>query len=235
MREVVLDTETTGLSPVEGHRIVEIGCLELRNKMPTGARFHRYVNPEREIPEEVSRIHGLTNEDLANKERFGEIADELVKFLGEENRIVIHNAEFDLPFLNDELARAGFSEIPESRVFDTLALAREKYPGQSNSLDALCRRFRINTARRKERHGALVDAALLAEVYIDLTDSRVPSLELEEPVRASARIGDAKPRPQELPPLSTPEERARHAEMLEGLGEQPIWRLYLTGEGDPAR
>ncbi len=230
MREVMLDTETTGLSPLEGHRIVEIGCVELRNKVP-GARFHRYVNPQREIPEEVTRIHGLTREDLEGKPLFSDIADDLLAFLDSADKIVIHNAEFDLPFVNDELARAGKRVIDEDRVFDTLKEAREKYPGQRNSLDGLCQRFHINTARRKASHGALLDAELLAEVYIDLTNSRMPDLDLDEPALAAA-VSTSGPRPAPLPSLLTAEEKARHAQLLKDLGETPVWHDYLTEEGE---
>ena len=229
VREIVLDTETTGLSPAAGHRMVEIGCVELEGRVPTGGNFHRLINPERDVPAEVVHIHGLTTEDLASQRTFAEIAEELLAFLGDAD-LVIHNAEFDLAFLNSELSRVGLDEISQKRVIDTLLLARNKFPGQSNSLDGLCKRFGIDRSKRKT-HGALIDAELLAEVYIDLTDSRLRSLELEFDSDADEISAAAVPvRPEPLEPLSTEEEREKHRAFVKTLGQKAIWNEYLDPE-----
>ncbi|MCL2385457.1 MAG: DNA polymerase III subunit epsilon, partial [Alphaproteobacteria bacterium] len=170
MREIIFDTETTGLDAGDGHRIVEIGCVELFNIIPTGESFHLYLNPERDMPEEAFRVHGLSTAFLADKPLFAQVAGDLLKFIGEA-KIVAHNAEFDLQFLNKELDRLGLPLFVKDRVVDTLALARRKFPGATNSLDALCARFGIDTSRRT-KHGALLDAELLAEVYAELTGGR---------------------------------------------------------------
>jgi DNA polymerase III subunit epsilon len=170
MREIVLDTETTGLDPRKGHRVVEIGCVELLNRIPTGETFHRYLNPERDMPEEAFRVHGLSAAFLADKSVFASVAADFVKFV-DGAKIVAHNAQFDLRFLNAELNRLGIGPIPPSRVTDTLALARRKFPRAANSLDALCLRYDIDTLERS-KHGALLDAELLAEVYRELKGSR---------------------------------------------------------------
>ena len=226
MREITVDTETTGISPVQGHRVVEVGCVEMVHRVPTGRTFHRFVNPERDVPEESVKVHGLRSEDLQGKPVFREIADDLLGFLGEAT-LVMHNAEFDVAFLNAELSRAGRAEIAASRTVDTLELARKKFPGQSNSLDALGKRFRIDLSRRRKRHGALLDAELLAEVYVDLTDSRQQRLTLE-PVQVAqrGRSGPAPQRPAPLGPLSTAEERARHRAFVDGLGANALWKEY---------
>jgi DNA polymerase-3 subunit epsilon len=176
MREIVIDTETTGLNPEDGHRIVEIGCIELERGVPTGRTWHRYVNPERPMPSAAEEIHGITDALLADKPPFATVADELVGFLGDAP-LVIHNAAFDLGFLNAELARCGRTALAPARVVDTVELARRKYPGLPASLDALCKRFSIDLAAR-EKHGALVDARLLAEVYLELTGGRQATLVL---------------------------------------------------------
>ncbi|MBF0166243.1 MAG: DNA polymerase III subunit epsilon [Alphaproteobacteria bacterium] len=176
MREIVFDTETTGLDPNSGHRIVEIGCVELVNHLPTGNHFHRYLNPERDVPDEVVRVHGLTRDFLANHPTFAEVVADFLDFMGQD-AIVAHNAGFDMGFLNHELGRLGFPPLPMSRVTDTVQLARRKFPGASASLDALCRRFDIDLTVR-DKHGALVDAELLAEVYLELIGGRQPGLEL---------------------------------------------------------
>ena len=176
MREIVIDTETTGLNPEDGHRIVEIGCIELERGVPTGRSWHRYVNPERPMPSAAEEIHGIGDSFLSDKPLFTTVADELVAFLGDAP-LVIHNAAFDLGFLNAELARSGRIALAPARVIDTVELARRKYPGLPASLDALCKRFSIDLAER-EKHGALVDARLLAEVYLELTGGRQASLVL---------------------------------------------------------
>src|SRR5262245_3076685 len=178
MREIVLDTETTGLDPTQGHRMVEIGCIELVNRFPTGKTFHRYLNPERDMPAEALAVHGLTLDFLKDKPLFGTVADELVDFIGEAP-LVAHNAQFDLGFLNAELEREGRTQVARERLVDTLLLARRRHPGGSNRLDDLCTRYGIDNSRRT-KHGALLDAELLAEVYIELIGGRQASLLLAD-------------------------------------------------------
>ena len=174
MKEVILDTETTGLSVKDGHRVVEIGCIELENLIPTKKNFHCYLNPERKVSEKALKIHGYTDEFLSDKQKFKEIADEFLDFI-KEKKIIIHNAEFDLAHLNNELSLIGKSKIVKDNIVDTLELAREKFPGSGVSLDALCKRYHIDNSRRK-KHTALIDCELLAKVYINLLDQREPSL-----------------------------------------------------------
>ena len=176
MREIVLDTETTGLDPLQGHRVVEIGCLELVNHMPTGHSFHVYLNPDRDMPVGAFQVHGLSEAFLADKPRFPEVADDFLAFI-DDGALIAHNASFDMAFLNAELQRAGRPLIPGDRVIDTLALARRKFPGANNGLDALCRRFNVDNSSRT-LHGALLDAELLAEVYLELIGGRQPGLVL---------------------------------------------------------
>ena len=177
MIEIVLDTETTGLSVKDGHRIVEIGCIELENLIPTSKKFHCYLNPERKVSEKALEIHGYTNEFLSTKKKFKEVADEFLKFI-ENKKLIIHNAEFDLGHLNNELNLLGKKRINKDQVVDTLDLAREKFPGSSISLDALCKRFRIDNSKRSY-HTALIDCELLSKVYINLIDQKEPTLNLE--------------------------------------------------------
>ncbi len=185
MREIVLDTETTGLDPLSGHRLVEIGCVELINHLPSGAVFHRYVNPERDVPDEAFRVHGLSAEFLAGHGVFAEVVADFLEFIGDEAPLVIHNAEFDMRFLNAELARLGFAALPRARAIDTVAMARKRFPGAQANLDALCRRFEIDNTHRTH-HGALLDAELLAEVYLQLIGGRQPGLELAVAQAAAA-------------------------------------------------
>jgi DNA polymerase-3 subunit epsilon len=234
VREIVLDTETTGLDPYQGHRLIEIGCIELVNRIPSGQTFHRYVNPRRDIPAEALAVHGLTSEFLRDKPDFEEIVDELMSFIGEAP-LVAHNASFDLGFINAELERAGKPAIPRDRLVDTLLLARRKHPAGPNRLDDLCTRYGIDNARRV-KHGALLDAELLAEVYLELIGGRQAQLVLVEAGNggAAALAGRARmirPRPTALPPRLTEEELAAHAGFLAGLGEQAIWRDYLPAVG----
>jgi len=177
MLEVILDTETTGLSVRDGHRIVEIGCIELDNQIPTTKKFHCYLNPERKVSEKALEIHGYTDEFLLDKKKFAEIADDFLKFI-ENKKLIIHNAEFDLGHLNNELNLLGKKRINKDQVVDTLDLAREKFPGSSISLDALCKRFRIDNSKRSY-HTALIDCELLSKVYINLIDQKEPTLNLE--------------------------------------------------------
>lgn len=219
MREIVVDTETTGLDPRAGHRIVEIACLELSHHVPTGRRFHSYLNPEREIPEDAVAIHGLGAEFLSRQPRFPEIADGLLAFIGADP-LVIHNAGFDLAFLNAELERIGRRPLDSAHV-DTLALARRRFPGAPASLDALCRRFQIDLSGR-DKHGAEIDCTLLAAVYLELLGGRQPGLDLA-PVRSRV-IASAAASPV-LPPRAhapSEEERAAHREMLKTL-RGAIW------------
>ena len=223
MREIILDTETTGLEWKDGHRIVEIGCLELMNHLPTGRTLHHYVNPERAISFGAFEVHGISLELLATKPCFREIARDFLEFL-DDAPILIHNAAFDLGFLNYELSLAGLPPLPNSRVRCTLEMARGKYPGAQNSLDALCRRFGIDNSARS-RHGALLDAELLAEVYLELVGGRQPVLILAdqslglEPIRAGA----ARARPRPLASRLSEEERLAHEAFLATLGSDPVW------------
>ncbi len=222
MREIVLDTETTGLDPGAGDRVVEVACLELVNHVPTGTNFQRYVNPECDMPEEAFRIHGLSGEFLSRHPVFADLVEDFLAFIGDA-KLVIHNAEFDLRFLNTELARLDRPALDQGRVCDTLALARRRFPGAQVSLDALCRRFEIDNSART-LHGALLDCELLAEVYLQLRGGRQPGLELVQ----ESRLGDSKPRqPRTLRPArphapSEDEVRA-HEAMLEKITD-PIWR-----------
>ena len=220
MREIVLDTETTGLSPDDGHRIVEIACLELVNHVPTRRTFRKYVNPERDMPEDALGVHGLSEEFLADKPVFGQVAEEFLTFIGEDP-LVIHNAEFDLKFLNAELAPLGFPSLPGARAVDTLAIARQRYPGAANSLDALCKRFEIDNSARTY-HGALLDCELLAEVYLELIGGRQPGFQLASAAAERARAAERPTRPAR-PHAASEGELEAHAAMLEKLSD-PLWR-----------
>ena len=184
MKEIVLDTETTGLSVRDGHRIVEIGCIELDNLVPTKNIFHFYLNPERKVSEKAFEVHGYSDEFLATKQKFAEIADVFLDFINDK-KIIIHNAEFDIGHLNNELTLVGKQKINNSNVIDTLELARNKFPGSGISLDALCKRFRIDNSKR-EKHTALIDCELLAKVYINLIDQKEPKLNLVENTESKA-------------------------------------------------
>ncbi len=222
MREVVLDTETTGLDPADGHRIVEIACIELFNHLPTGSVFHRYVNPERDVPADALAVHGLTAEFLAQHPPFALIVEELLTFIGAD-RLVIHNAEFDLRFVNAELQRLERPALG-CEIEDTLALARKRYPGAQASLDALCRRFAIDLSART-RHGARLDCELLAAVYLELVGGRQPGLDLAVAVGATDALG-AIHRPARVPRPHAPsaEELIAHAALLDKI-RQPLWRV----------
>jgi len=228
LREIVLDTETTGLDPLGGHRIVEIGCIELVNHLATGASYHTYVNPERDMPAEAQAVHGLSGEFLKTKRRFVEIADEFLAFLGDAP-LVIHNAAFDIAFLNAELARLRLPPLAPGRAIDTLMLSRAKNPAGPHSLDQLCLRYGIDNSRRV-KHGALLDAELLAEVYLELIGGRQPDLVLgEQHVPASlsaARAPITITRPAPLAPRTTPAEAEAHAAFVKTLGEDALWSRY---------
>ena len=230
LREVVLDTETTGLDPDAGHRIVEIGCVELLNHIPTGRNFHTYINPQRDMPAEAFNVHGLSAEFLADKPDFAEVAAEFLAFIGEA-RLVIHNAAFDLAFLNAELKRLGRPAFGAERTVDTLLLARRRHPAGPNRLDDLCQRYGIDNSRRT-KHGALLDAELLAEVYVELIGGRQAALVLDaETVRLADTAAPAAhgPRPHPLEPRLTETERAGHRAFVASLGEGALWRRYLDG------
>ena len=228
MREIVLDTETTGLDPLRGDRLVEIGCVEIFNRMPTGQTFHRHLNPERDMPAEAFAVHGLSSEFLATKPLFAEVADEFLEFIGDAP-LVIHNASFDVSFINAELERVKLPVISRERLVDTLLLARRKHPGVSNRLDDLCSRYAIDNSRRT-KHGALLDAELLAEVYVDLIGARQSQLILaaESHDARTGPHGDMPRRQREVPlaPRVTEEERAAHREFVLTLGDKPIWNDF---------
>ncbi|MCL2715250.1 MAG: DNA polymerase III subunit epsilon [Alphaproteobacteria bacterium] len=229
MREIVLDTETTGLEPRQGDRLVEIGCVEIVNRMPTGQTFHRYLNPERDMPQSAFEVHGLSGEFLATKPLFAAVVDDFLAFIG-DSQLVIHNAPFDIGFINAELERLKRPVISPDRLVDTLLLARRKHPGVSNRLDDLCSRYAIDNSHR-DKHGALIDAELLAEVYIDLIDARQSQLGLvgEEREQGVGASGDA-PRRQRIAALASrvsDEERAAHRAFVATLGDKAIWREYL--------
>ena len=229
MREIVFDTETTGLDPLQGDRLVEIGCIELVNRFPTGKTFHFYFNPERDMPEAAFRVHGLSIDFLKDKPLFAEKAEELMAFLGDA-QLVAHNAMFDLGFLNAELERAGVAGVSRERMIDTLLLARRKHPGGSNRLDDLCVRYSIDNSRRT-KHGALLDAELLAEVYVELIGARQTSLVLSQtatPAVAAGAIMVMRERTVPLAPRLTDEERTAHRSFIGTLGDAAIWRDYLS-------
>jgi len=223
MREIVLDTETTGLDPNAGHRVVEIGCIELINHIPTGETYHQYVNPERAMPDEAFAVHGLSEAFLSQHPVFADVADAFLDFVGDA-KLVIHNAVFDIKFLNAELERLDQPVIPLSRAIDTVQLARQRFPGAQASLDALCRRFEIDNSARN-LHGALLDADLLSLVYLELIGGRQPGLELATASRTARTRARAVERPLRpaRPHAPTSEEDAAHAAMLEKVSD-PIWR-----------
>ena len=220
VREIVLDTETTGFDPKTGDRMVEIGCIELENLLPTGRVFHKLINPNRIISAEVVRVHGITNEKVRNAPFFADLADELHDFIGDAP-VIAHNAAFDRNFINFELALCGRAEIPIDRWIDTLGLAQKRFPGMANSLDALCKRFKVSLAERT-LHGALIDARLLASVYLELKGGRERGLDLSGPATGRAAVSaalassyGARPRP--LAPASTEAERDRHAAFIRAM------------------
>jgi DNA polymerase III subunit epsilon len=228
MREIILDTETTGLDPAQGHRLVEIACVELLNTIPTGATFHAYVDPMRDMPQEAFRIHGLSAEFLKGKPLFEAIASEFLAFIG-DTKLVIHNAEFDMKFINAELKRAGLPPLGMDRVFDTLSFARRKHPGSPASLDALCARYRIDNSRRT-KHGALLDSEILAEVYTELMGGRQSALVLAADVRDEQpdEIAALGQRPERLGPFLDEERAEAHRQFRATLGEKSFWGAYFS-------
>jgi len=230
MREIVLDTETTGLEPEQGDRIVEIGGVELLNHMPTGRTYHQYINPERAMPQEAFDVHGLSEEFLADKPVFARIAQEFLEFV-DDAMLVIHNASFDMKFLNAELGWADLPQIPWDRAVDTLDMARRRFPGSPASLDALCRRFGIDNSARS-LHGALLDSEILAEVYLELIGGRQPDFGLAGgPARMDSSDGDTdawRPGPRQTPlaPHLTEAEAAAHRAFVGKLGDRALWKRY---------
>jgi DNA polymerase III subunit epsilon len=226
MREIVLDTETTGLEPTDGHRIIEIGCVELINHVPTGRVFHHYVNPGRAIDAGAAAISGITDDMLLDKPPFSAIVQDFMAFI-EDAPIVIHNASFDLAFLNIEMRGAGLEPIFAERAIDTLAIVKRKFPGAPASLDALCKRYSIDLTVR-DKHGALVDAQLLAQVYLELIGGRQTNLALIEDAISASAITVVPherqlPRPEPMPPLLTPDEASAHAAFIKTLRGEMLW------------
>ena len=235
MREIVLDTETTGLDPKNGDRIVEIGCLELVNRLPTGNTYHVYINPERDMPKEAEAVHGLSQAFLADKPLFAEVADDFAAFV-KGAALIIHNAAFDMKFLNAELARLGRDDLRDNEIIDTLSMARKKFPGAPASLDALCRRFGVDNSNR-DLHGALIDSELLAGVYLELSGGRQPGLVFqanaaaekavaEGQAIAAAPVHPAQPRRRRETALAarlTGAEKAAHAQFLHDLPQRSLW------------
>ncbi|MGC9418318.1 MAG: DNA polymerase III subunit epsilon [Rhodovulum sp.] len=231
MREIVLDTETTGFEPAEGHRIVEIGAVELWNHLPTGQTFHEYINPERPMPQEAFAVHGLGDDFLRDKPVFKFVGQKFLDFVGDA-KLVIHNAAFDMKFLNAELGWLGLPQLPWEQAVDTLAMARQRFPGSPATLDALCRRFGVDNSVR-EKHGALLDSEILAEVYLELIGGRQPDLVLATGSEGSAKDGGAtqpawRPRPRStpLPPRVTEAEAEAHAEFVASLGDDALWKRF---------
>ncbi|HQU67660.1 MAG TPA: DNA polymerase III subunit epsilon [Albidovulum sp.] len=229
MREIVLDTETTGFEPGEGDRIVEIGAIELLNHVPTGRSYHQYINPERSMPAAAFQVHGLGDDFLRDKPKFAAIAAAFIEFIGTDARLVIHNAAFDMKFLNAELGWAGHPVMPMDRAIDTVAMARRKFPGSPASLDALCRRFGIDNSAR-EKHGALLDSELLAEVYLELIGGRQPDfgLSVSASTEGPAATEGWRPRPRSapLPSRLSPTEAEAHAAFVASLGEAALWKRF---------
>jgi DNA polymerase-3 subunit epsilon len=225
-REIVLDTETTGFDPDSGDRIVEIGALELIHHVPTGKSFHQYINPERDMPQSAFEVHGLSEEFLSDKPLFADVADAFLEFAGDAP-LVIHNASFDMKFLNAELGLVSRDPLPMGRAIDTLLIARRKYPGAPASLDALCRRFGVDSSERT-LHGALLDAQLLAEVYLELVGGREPGLTLIEDDDGPSTPQGVDRRAPRLRPLASrlsEGERAAHAAFVSTLGEKTLWKV----------
>ncbi|OKH87355.1 DNA polymerase III subunit epsilon [Thalassospira sp. TSL5-1] len=229
MREIVLDTETTGLDPYADHRLVEIGCIELVNHMPTGNQYHQYINPQRSMPKEAFDVHGLGDEFLAKQPVFAEVVDEFLEFIGDDSKLVIHNAAFDMKFLNAELGWLNKPLIANDRAIDTVQMARKKFPGSPVSLDALCRRFKIDNSNRT-LHGALLDSDLLAMVYLELLGGRQHGLGLDSSLSGQSELGSAhqmvksaKPYREPRPHAAKPEEVARHQAYIADKIKDAVW------------
>jgi len=238
LREIVFDTETTGLEPLKGDRLVEIGAVELFNHLPTGRDFHIYINPERSMPEEAFRVHGLSDEFLSDKPVFSAVVDDFIAFI-DGATLIAHNASFDIGFINAEFARLGKPPIPPDRVIDTLALARRKHPMGPNSLDALCSRYGIDSSKRTV-HGGLIDSVLLADVYLELIGGRQPDLVLvTDEANAATEDGGlvvlapTRPRPVARAFRVTAEEHAAHSAFIGKMGDAALWKAYLPDEAAP--
>jgi len=230
MREIVLDTETTGLDHRKGDRLIELGCIELFNRIPTGREFHRYIDPERDVPEEAIRIHGITTDMVRGQPLFSKVADEFLEFIADAP-LIIHNATFDVGFINSELERVQKPFLTMDRVVDTLAIARRKHPAGPNTLDGLCKRYGIDNTKRI-KHGAIMDSLLLAGVYVELLGERQAALVLssEQARRSAAAAGRhsaARQRPHPLAPRLTIDQEAAHRAFVDMLGEKAIWKIYL--------
>lgn len=223
MRQIVLDTETTGLDPLQGDRVIEVAAVELVNLLPTGATFHRLVDPERDIPADATRVHGFTNGDLAGKPKFGAIAEELLGFLG-DSPVIAHNAPFDFGFLDAELLRCGRGPLDRRRMVDSLAIAKQRYPGMPNSLDALCRRLGVDNSMRSS-HNAILDCTLLAQVYLELMGGKQPGFELAASLAASRAAMAAGEAVEWAPrPIAVPETRAEaHDAFLKAKVKDALW------------
>lgn len=225
LREIVFDTETTGLNPEEGDKLVEIGAVELINHIPTGKTYHQYINPDRDVPEEVVKVHGLTREFLKDYPKMSEVAPSFIDFVGDDGILVAHNASFDMNFINHEFKHLGFKTYPWERVIDTLEIARNKFPGARNNLDALCRRFNIDNSKRT-KHGALLDAELLAEVYLELLGGAEPTMSLsteeKKEVKKVEVVHTTTERPARTFPLSDEEQKA-HEDFLTSKLKEAIW------------
>lgn len=230
MREIIFDTETTGLDPKDGHRVVEIGAVEISNLIPTGRVFHVYINPERDMPEEAFRVHGLSSEFLSGQKKFAEIVGEFLDFI-EDSPLVAHNAEFDVRFLNAEFATLKLPPLASARIVDTLAMARRRNPGSPASLDALCQRYGIDLSRR-DKHGALLDAGLLAEVYAELMGGRQAALSLQSSgVARRKQTNDLlTARPEPLAARVSAAEAEAHRAFVAALSKAPLWDRYFTNE-----
>jgi DNA polymerase III subunit epsilon len=229
-REIVLDTETTGFDPKTGDRLIEVGCIEISDLLPTGRTFHRFVNPERLIPADAIRVHGITDDKVKDAPKFSAIVGDLMEFIGDA-QVIAHNAQFDRNFIDHECGRCGHPLLAEDRWIDTLKLAQTRFPGMPNSLDALCKRYKVSLVERS-LHGALIDARLLAEVYLELRGGKERVLDLTsrragDGTSADGSISARKPRPNPLPPRSTPEEHAIHLAFLaETLNDRLLWQGY---------
>jgi DNA polymerase-3 subunit epsilon len=230
LREIVMDTETTGLDPANGERLIEIGCIEIVNRIPTGREFHRYLNPERDIHRDAVEVHGLTVEFLKDKPLFKDIAEEFLEFIGDAP-LVAHNASFDIAFLNAELKRLSRQPLRSDRTVDTLVLARRRHPAGPNSLDALCKRYGIDNSERI-KHGALMDALLLANVYVELLGERQATLGLGGQAGAETsvhlRVAAARPRPEPLRARVTEEGALAHREFIKTLGPKALWLRFFA-------
>ena len=232
MREIVLDTETTGLDPYDGHRIVEIGAVELFNHVPTGNVYHQYINPVRKMPEQAFAVHGLSEEFLSDKPKFVDIASEFLDFIGSE-KLIIHNASFDMKFINYELSKIKRGEVSYDRAVDTLAIARKKFPGSPASLDSLCRRFKIDNSARV-MHGALLDSQILAEVYLELIGGKQPDFMLGvssvslKTKKSTQTKKITNVRSERLKPRLTLDEQKNHKALIKQLGDESMWSKILN-------